>query len=147
MNIGERDLENPLQFDKVPQATYSIWDNYENFNQAINNSKKRIANNNYFKLIDQNAKWLKSTQDDTLIYLNLETYKKESLKYEAIRDYTTNLTYTSPLYEQPLLKKDLDLAEKREAWHKNLKKDIYVEEALNVLSELKIKPQYQLVKN
>jgi len=52
-------------------------------------------------------------------------YKSESLKYEAIRDYTTNLTYTSPLYEQPLLKKDGDLADKRDTWHKSLKKDIY----------------------
>jgi len=154
MNIGERDLDNPLKFDKVPEANYSHWDNYENFNQVINNSKKRIANNTYFKLIDKNAKWLKKSQDDTLIYLNYEAYKNdlevhknESMKYEAIRDYTTNLTYTSPIYEQPLLKTDKDLADKREVWHKNLKKDIYVEEALNVLSELKIKPQYLLVKN
>jgi len=154
MDLGEKDLNNPLKFDEVKKATYSTWDHYENFNQTISNSKKRIASSNTFKLIDKNAKWLKKSQDDTLIYLNLEAYKKdleyhknESLKYKTIRDYTTNLTYTSPLYEQPLLKNDEDLAEKREAWHKNLKKDIYVEEALNVLSELKIKPQYLLVKN
>lgn len=154
MNIGERDLENPLKFDKVPQASYALWNNYENFDQAINNSKKRIANNDNFKLIDQNAKWLKNSQDDTLIYLNYDAYKKdleahekESLKYKSLRDYTSNLTYTSPLYEQPLLKNDKDLADKRIAWHKNLKKDMYVEEALNVLSDLKIKPQYHLVKN
>ena len=77
----------------------------------------------------------------------LEKHKNESLKYESIRDYSSNLTYSSPLYEQPLLENDEDLAEKREVWHKNLKKDIYVNEALNVLSELKLKPQYQLVKN
>ncbi|WP_457618406.1 carboxy terminal-processing peptidase [Lutibacter sp.] len=154
MNIGERDLENPLKFDKVKQADYTLWNNYENFSQTINRSKKRIANNNYFKLIDQNAKWLKKSQDDTVIYLNYKAYKKDleyhknqSLKYKAIGDYTTNLTYTSPLYEKTLLQNDSDLAEKREAWHKNLKNDIYVEEALNVLSDLKIKPQYQLVKN
>ncbi|WP_457610804.1 carboxy terminal-processing peptidase [Lutibacter sp.] len=154
MNIGERDLENPLKFDKVKQADYTLWNNYENFSQTINQSKKRIANNNYFKLIDQNAKWLKKSQDDTVIYLNYKAYKKDleyhknqSLKYKAIGDYTTNLTYTSPLYEKTLLQNDSDLAEKREAWHKNLKNDIYIEEALNVLSELKIKPEYQLVKN
>ena len=154
MEIGERDLVNPLKFDKVPQANYSLWNNYQNYDTAINNSKKRVANNHYFKLINQNAKWLKKSQDDTIIYLNLNEYKKdlednknESLKYKSIRDYTTNLTFNSPLYEQPLLENDKDLAEKREAWHKNLKKDIYIEEALNVLSELKIKPQHHLVKN
>lgn len=154
MEIGERDLDNPLKFDKVPQADYTYWNNYENFNEVVNNSKKRVANNNYFKLINKNAKWLKKSQDDTLVYLNYEAYKKdleyhknESLKYEDLRDFSTNLTYTSPIYEQLLLEKDENLAEKRTIWHKNLKKDIYVEEALNVLSELKIKPQYHLVKN
>ena len=96
---------------------------------------------------------MKKSQDDTLIYLNYEAYKKdvennktESLKYKEIKDFTTNLTYNSPLYELPLLEENKDLAEKREAWHKNLKKDIYVQEALNVLSELRLKPQYHLVK-
>lgn len=154
MEIGERDSKNALKFDKVPAANYALWNNYENYDLAINNSKKRIENNKYFKLIDENAKWLKRSQDESLVYLNIEDYKNdleshknESLKYKEIGEYTSNLTYTSPFYEKPLLEADKDLAEKRDAWHTNLKKDIYVEEALNVLSELKLKPQVQLVKN
>ena len=154
LEIGERDMKNALKFDKVAPVNYKLWNNYENYDLTINNSKKRIENNKYFKLIDENAKWLKSTQDESLVYLNLEDYKKdleshknESLKFKEIGEYTSNLTYTSPLYEKPLLEADKDLAEKREAWHANLKKDIYVNEALNVLNELKIKPQGQLVKN
>uniref|UniRef100_UPI000DBE2FB8 carboxy terminal-processing peptidase n=1 Tax=Lutibacter citreus TaxID=2138210 RepID=UPI000DBE2FB8 len=154
MEIGERDLENPLKFDKVPQASYALWNKYDNFNTVINNSKKRIADNKYFKLIDDNAKWLKKSQDDSIIYLNYDNYKndieihkKESDKFSAIKDYTTNLTFQSPLYEQTLEKDDEDLSEKREIWHKNLKKDIYVAEALNVLDDLKLKPKYHLVKN
>jgi carboxyl-terminal processing protease len=68
-------------------------------------------------------------------------------KFKEINDYTTNLTFNSPLYELPKLKADISLSEKREAWHKNLKKDIYVAEALNVLGDLKMKPQYHLVRN
>ena len=154
MDIGERDLHNALKFDKVNQASYSLWNNYANFNEVINNSKKRVASNKYFKLIDSNAKWLKSSQDDTIIYLNLDAYKKDlennktqALQFNELKDFTTNLTYTSPLYEQELIKLDKDLEEKRIAWHNSLKKDIYVEEALNVLSELKLKPNYQVVKN
>ena len=69
------------------------------------------------------------------------------LQFEDLKNFTTNLTYTSPIYEQALLSSDADLTEKREMWHKNLKKDIYIEEAINVLSELKLKPEYILVKN
>jgi carboxyl-terminal processing protease len=154
MEIGERDLPNALKFDKVKQASYNLWNNYDNFDQVINNSKKRVASNKYFKLIDNNAKWLKSAQDDTLIHLDLEDYKKDietnktqSLQFKDLKDFTTNLTYASPLYEQDLVKSDVDLADKRTAWHASLKKDIYVEEAINVLSELKLKPAYHLVKN
>ena len=154
MPIGERDLDNPLQFDQIEPANYALWDNYANLNEVINNSKKRVSNNTYFKLIDSNAQWLKKSQDDSLVYLNFNAYKAdlekntvESLKYESLKDYVSNLTYISPKYELPFLEQDPVLAEKREAWHKNLQNDLYVEEALNVLSELKIKPNYQLVKN
>ena len=154
LEIGERDEKNALKFDKVPPANYTLWNNYDNFDQVINNSKKRIATNETFKLIDENAQWLKKSQEDTLIYLNLNAYKADiesheafASKFKPIRDYTSNLTFNSPLYEQPLLKADESLAEKREAWHKNLEKDIYIEESINVLNDLKIKPEYILVKN
>jgi len=154
MELGERDLDNPLVYDKVPSANYTSWDNYSNLNETINSSKKRIGNNKYFKLIDENAKWLKKSQDDTLIYLSLDDYmadiennKKESLKFKSLKDFTTNLTFHSPLYEKPILANDESLSEKRATWHKNLKKDMYIEEALNVLNELKIKPSHLLVKN
>lgn len=154
IDIGERDLENALKFDRVAPADYTLWNNYENFDEVINNSKKRVGMNETFKLIDENAKWLKKSQDDTIIYLNKEAYnndidshEKAAKKFMSIRDYSNNLTFSSPSYEQSLIETDKDLADKREAWHKNLKKDIYIDEALNVLTELKIKPAYLLVKN
>jgi carboxyl-terminal processing protease len=154
MEIGERDLDNSLAFDKVPEASYSLWDSYANLNEAINNSKKRVSQNDYFRLLDLNAQWLKASQDDTLVHLNFDNYyadqenhKNESKQFDALRDYSSSLTYTSPLYEQPLLLENEDLNDKRVAWHQNLNKDFYVEEAINVLSELKLKPQYHLVKN
>ncbi len=154
MEIGERDMPKALKFDKVPAASYSLWNHYENYNTVITNSINRVNSNNYFQLIDSNAKWLKSTQDDTTIYLNFEAYKadleknkSESSKFNELKDFTTNMTFTSPFYELPLINSDKDFAEKRDAWHKNLKKDIYLEEAFNVLSELKLKKEFLLVKN
>jgi carboxyl-terminal processing protease len=154
LKIGERDLENPLPFDKVPAANYSLWNGYLNFNETIKNSKKRIADNNYFKLIDENARWLKKTQDQTSVYLDYSDYKneittneKEAKKYDILKNYDSKLAYTSPLYELPLLENNKDLKDKRTTWHKNLKKDIYMQEAINVLDELKLKPELHLVKN
>ena len=46
-----------------------------------------------------------------------------------------------------LIKENKDLASKMAAWHKNLTKDMYVSEALNVLNELKLSTKATIVKN
>ena len=154
MEIGERDEKNSLKWDKIASAEYNAWNGYSNFDEVINNSKKRIVNNEQFKLIDSNAKWLKAGQDDTKVYLNYEKYKhdlakreEEGNKFKALYEYKNDLNFTSPSYELPALKKDSILSKKREIWHKNLSKDIYIEEALNIVSELKVKKEKTLVKN
>ncbi len=153
LEIGERDEKNPMVWDKIEPAKYTPVDIYENFHKTINNSKKRIAANPQFMLIDKNAKWLKEGRDNYDVNLNYEAYKneidkriEESKAYDAISDYESNLVFNSPKYEYPLMEKDSVLAQKREVWHKNLSRDIYVEEALTVLSELKISKTL-LVKN
>ena len=76
----------------------------------------------------------------------IEQREKESKAFEDIALYENSLSFRSPQYELPLLQKDSILLQKREVWHKNLKKDIYMEEALTVLSELKMNRNL-LVKN
>ena len=154
LDIGERDEKNPLPWDKVAPASYKPLNIYENFNTVINHSKDRIVNNPQFKLIDENARWLKANRDDKTVYLSYEDYKKDiekkdamSKEFEAIKNYENGLSIKSPSYELPIIEKDTVLGKKREIWHKNLKKDIYVEEAVNVLSELKMEKENLLVKN
>jgi carboxyl-terminal processing protease len=96
-------------------------------------------------LIEENAKWLKAEQDETEISLNYKVYKAEEEKdkeksdyFKTLSDYDSKLTFTSPRYEEELFTKDSVLREKRDRWHKNLAKDVYVEEAVNVLQDLKI---------
>jgi carboxyl-terminal processing protease len=154
MKFGERDLEGALIWDKVPQANYTKTNSYENFTHVINESKNRIASDTKFKLINEYAQWLKTNQKNTSYSLNLKDFSKESKllengskKYTDAFKYKSDLSFQSPKYEFPLIKKDSVLADKRNAWHKNLAKDIYVAEALNVLKELKLKNNDKIVKN
>ncbi len=64
MDIGERDLDHPMAWDKIPAAEYTPWEGYIDFESTIANSKKRMAANPQLKLIEENAKWLKSQQDN-----------------------------------------------------------------------------------
>ena len=154
MKLGERDLEGALIWDKVKQADYVQTNSYQNFSDVIYKSKQRIASDAKFKLINEYAKWLKENQDDTSYSLNYKIFAKESAtqekdaeKFKSVFDYKSDLKFTSPTYELSLFKKDTTLADKRIAWHKNLSKDVYISEALNVLSELKLRTSNEIIKN
>lgn len=141
--LGEKNQDNPLAYDRIDAANYTVWDNNKNYKNAIKNSNARIANNEQLKLIDENAKWVKRIRDKELYSLKYDTYKanlkmneEEAKQFEKLTDYKTNLTFNSLPYENELMVADSTLKEKRDRWHKALSHDVYVEEALNVLNDL-----------
>ena len=144
LDFGEKDSDNPMQWDEIGKADYSIWQSNFDFNQAIEKSKIRMENNNYLKLVDENAKWIKSVRDNKIVNLNYDDFKEEieknsleTEKFKALDDYSMDYTFNSLPYEINLISSDSVLGMKRERWHKSLSKDIYIEEALNVLSDLR----------
>ncbi len=144
IDLGERDQNNPLGWDKISPAKYQPWDGYIDYELTIANSTRRMQGNPQIKLIEENAKWLKTQQDETVISLNYQKYRQEaeedkemSRYFKTISDYDSKLTFKSLGYEQELFTKDPVLREKRDRWHQNLAKDVYVEEAVNVLEDLK----------
>ena len=143
VKMGERDIENAMPWDKIDAAPYKVWDRQGNFNQAIANSKQRLSTSPQFQLIEENAKWINDRSKENVYSLELEKFKSEqkhieetAKKFKSIIDYKNDLVFTSLPYEQAMISKDISLKEKRERWHENLSKDIYVEEAINVLSDL-----------
>ena len=154
MKYGERDLEGALPWDKVPQASYTQVNSYSNFSDVVTTSIERINKDPKFQLIDEYAKWLKKEQDDSSYSLNYKQYQKElkqredfAKKFKSVFKYQSGLAFNYPSYEIPLFKENIDLKEKRNAWHKNLSKDLYISEALNVLSQLKLASKQEIVKN
>ena len=144
IDIGERGQSTPLAWDKISPADYNLWDGFIDYDKMIANSEKRMEGNLQIKLIEENARWIKEQQDEVVISLNYEDYKKEVEKdkkriesFKKLYDYDSRLTFESLKYEQELFTKDSTLREKRNRWHKNLAKDVYVEEAINVLRDLK----------
>jgi carboxyl-terminal processing protease len=145
LKMGERDVENAMPWDKIDAAEYTVW-NKNNFNLAISNSKQRIAQNSQFQLIEENAKWIDGRSRENTYSLNIEKFKlaqniieEKAKKYKPILEYKNNLKFSSLPYEVEQMKQDGILKEKRDRWHEGLAKDIYVEEALNVLDDLQSK--------
>lgn len=145
IDIGEKDQENPLPWDKIDPVKFSVWDSYYDYDNTIKKSKERMGNSEQLKLIEENAKWVKHNMDVASVSLNYAKYKErmdlneeEVKRFDKISDYKTNLTFESLPYETNLFKKDTVLEEKRVRWHESLSKDVYIEEALNVLEDLKL---------
>ncbi len=147
LKMGERDIDNAMPWDKIDPAQYNTWTNNSKFSNAIANSKNRIAQHQQFKLIEENAKWIDERSKENNYSLKFEEFKKNqkaieetNKKYKSIADYNYNSKFTSLPQEAEAMKIDASLKEKRERWHESLSKDIYVEEALNILDDLQAKP-------
>ncbi len=153
LKMGERDVENAMPYDKIAPTSYNFWDKQANFDLAIANSKARIESNNNFKLIQENAKWIDERNKNYTVSLNIDKFNAEqknleeiSKKYKVLKKYSNNLVFKSLPYELELMKTDIALKEKRERWHENLSKDLYIEEAINVLGDLQPRPKVEIKK-
>jgi peptidase, S41 family len=143
IDVGERDMPNAMPWDKIEAAKFIPWTNNANFEKAIENSKKRIAENAYLKLIDENAQYVKQQQKENVFPLNYEAYKKviekneeQSKKFKAISDYKSDLKFSSVASDEAKIKTNEDLKLRRDRWHESLQKDVYIDEAVKVLEDL-----------
>ena len=96
-----------------------------------------------FKIIDEHAKWIKEQQEDKVISLNYESYKNDLEISKSQNDKLKEIeNFISPYYfefSQNTLDEneyEKDMKEQRDRWIEILRKDIYVNEAINLLKEL-----------
>jgi carboxyl-terminal processing protease len=144
IEIGEKDQDNPLEWDEIAPANYNVWERTFDYETTIKKSKNRMNSSAEIKLIEDNARWIKTIRDKSVYTLNFSKYSQdlelsesEAKRFDALSEYQTNLTFESLPYERPLMDQDSVLKINRKRWHENLSKDIYMEEAINVLSDLK----------
>ena len=147
IKIGERDIANAMAWDKIDAAPFETFKNVNNFEIIKTNSRKRLLENAQFKLIDESAKWVNDRNDDNNVNLNLDKFRMKqneieavTKKYKEINNYKNKLVFTNLNHEKLLIAKDSTLGQKRKDWHSMMEKDVYVEEAVNILGEMK-KPE------
>ena len=146
IDIGEADEKNPLKWDQIDKASYRKWDGYYNLESVINDSKLRVSKNELFNLIDQNAKWFSERRENKSYSLNYDTFKNEQKKnklklkkFDKVKDYSNNLRFNLLSDQSSNIKDTDEYKENRKRWHNSLKSDIYVNESINVLLNLKTK--------
>ena len=144
LKVGEKDLDDALPWDQIQALQYETWNSSIRLEALEQRSAERIAKNSFFALADENARWLKHLKDtDHEVHLSLKAYKRESdsletkaKAFDALNRYDNKMRFHSTGYERRAIQSDTLLGANRKAWHKNLRKDAYIGESVNILRDL-----------
>jgi carboxyl-terminal processing protease len=145
LDYGEKSNEFSLEADKIPQAKFDIYKKYSSQIMNIKSkSEKRIEGNSLFKEIEAIAKRIEIQNKRTLYTLNLEEYQAEikrneedNKRYDELIKKVENLKLLNTTADQNELKVDELKLKIKNDWNKGYEKDIYIQEAINVLKDFK----------
>ena len=144
MQISEDAEESALPWDQIAPLNFKKWSNPFNTDIIRAKSKDRLSAKPQFRLLDDYARYVKNLDDNKTISLNYQEFKNEferrnaeSEKYKSLEDFKNGLRVSSPAYEAEMIKSDTVLMERRKVWHKDLTRDIYLQESVSVLSDMR----------
>lgn len=142
LKVREKDDPDALSWDEINQSPYSSWKAGYDLKTIQQLSKQRVDNDSAFSKIRENAKWL-ALQNDKQSSLQLDKYRKEQKK---IRETFTQLDSLTKLKtennvvalpsEENKFADDKSKQERFNQWIKNLRKDIYLDQAVKVVGDI-----------
>ncbi len=145
MEMGEKEEDFALPFDEIERASYSVMSkNTLAYNSAKVKAEKRLANNSHFNHVLDYAKWLEENEENTISPLDYTSYKEKQEKYEAdleLFDLDNKKDQDSIVVDfldnkPEWYSTDTVKVQQFEKWHKNLSKDAYLVETLNIIYDL-----------
>ena len=151
---GEKDEKNPLKWDKIGPANFEKWSDRDNLNKIFSETQNRIDSDDYYSLINDRARWLKDQQLNKSISLNFTSYnsflnkqRKNNKKYESLNSYENNLSFKLLKAEKQYVLSNKELLSSRNRWHRNLTKDLYLEEGVRALEMISMLDKNIIVAN
>jgi len=140
--LREKDNPGALPWDEIQSADYKRWKYGLDLAPIKKASSERLKHNEAFNLIREKAQWL-AKQDDKVYSLNLKKYQEEQKKISEVVKQIENLNKLSqelaigPLQEDvKRLETDTAKLERFNQWIKNLRSNIYLNEAVNVVNDM-----------
>ncbi len=140
--IREKDNPDALKWDEIQKADYSTWKYAYDINSLKNASSTRIKNSPAFNVISTDGEWL-DKQNDKSYPLNLIKYQEEQKqikatvkKIETLSKLPTEMNISSLPQDSTQFTSDKDKSARYKQWLANLKKDIYLDEAVKVVDDM-----------
>ncbi|MFC0343628.1 carboxy terminal-processing peptidase [Epilithonimonas hispanica] len=141
--VGERFDQFALPWDKIETTSYKKLTGL-NIPQLQAELDKQLADNKNYKMLQESAEWKEALDKEETITLNqtkfnelMKTRKAQIDKFKGLDKFNNGLKFTIHPDEAERIKKDEAFAKKTENWRKNLERDFYLEETVDVLSKIK----------
>ncbi len=143
LDQGEKEQDYPMAWDEIPAASYQPLKPAYNVEKLKKLSDERRKSNPNFGVLEAAAKRYKKQKDSTLVSLNFDKYTAEQKRYKAESKKMEELDKEIPGMEISALKADAipesDTVKVKKAkdWYKSIKKDIYLNETLSIMNDMK----------
>lgn len=141
--VGERFDQFALPWDKIETTSYKKLTGL-NVPQLQAELDKQLVDNNNYKMLQESAEWKEALDKEETITLNqtkfnelMKKRKAQIDKFKGLDKFNNGLKFTLHTDEAERIKKDEAFAKKTENWRKNLERDFYLEETVDVLSKIK----------
>ncbi len=145
LEVGEREEDFPMEWTEIKPASYKNNSTIRNLDKIKQQSQKRTNGSSTYKSVEEHAKWTKAQGDQSNYPLHIDEFKAlkkaESEKEKSFKPLyeqeMKDVKISSLLADQTAILRDAARKESADAWHKALKKDFYLEEAIWVVKDLK----------
>ena len=141
--IGERYDDYALPWDKIPAVPYQAV-NYFSVQALQKGIEARLQNNKNYQLIQESAQWKEKLDKEETISLEqskfnavMQARKAQIKKFKGLDKFNNGLKFTLNPDEAIREKTDEPFTKKTENWTKNLQRDLYLQEAVNVVAQMK----------
>jgi carboxyl-terminal processing protease len=143
LEYREKNNTNALPWDEITKSNYKKWDDGYDLQTIKNLSNGRINANPIFQNIRQKTEWL-SKQNDKEVPLEITKYKKEQearsvivKQLDSLTKLTDSLKMSFVTQDAERINADKDKSERYNQWLKSLKADIYLDQAVKVIGDIR----------
>ena len=142
LKFREKDDPDALPWDEIKNASINNWRSGYELATIQKLSEARLQSNEAFRLIKENTEWL-AKQNDREYPLNFDKYQKEQKairstvrQIEALKKLEVEMDVNSLPQDANRFTYDKGKQDRFDQWIKNLRKDIYIDQAAKVTADM-----------
>jgi carboxyl-terminal processing protease len=152
LKFREKDEPDALPWDEIKKASINNWRSGYELSTIQKLSDARLQTNEAFKLIKENTEWL-AKQNDREYSLNFEKYQKEQKairatvrQIELLKKLQVEMDINSLPQDANRFSYDKGKQDRFDQWIKNLRKDIYIDQAAKVTADMVVQKNLVQIK-